>query len=153
MHSIYVLKRNNQPFYVGWTRKSNPQERLYEHILDAVEPTEEKEIRRLVTGGPSPKDQMILDAIDQNDILELEVVITAKDTEPLDEEEYIQFYRRTYQLTNQAKGTLHQPSEPTKKEQKSIDKIRARLLRVDDQEQKDKELIEMRLKAIRARKK
>lgn len=108
-HFIYGLKTtgSDQYFYIGWSQQDTPESRLRQHLYGANHPNQEEQLNRVIRGGPSGKDSMI---IDHPDAIEIDVLIEAELHEPLDEAEYIVLYRELgHDLQNVATGSIWCP--------------------------------------------
>lgn len=113
-HSIYCLKLEDTPFYVGYVLETNGrtlEDRLKEHIQSAKNPTKEQLENRAIRGGPTDKEKWILAALEDEIELTIEKIHTAELWEAIDEDYFIKYYKEDLQhpITNIAKGLVHQP--------------------------------------------
>lgn len=105
-HYIYGLKveGTDQYFYIGYTNQ-NPIKRLQQHIKEAIEPSQRTLEHRLIMGGPSAKDKVIIDAIVAGKGILQDIIEDKALYEELDEVAWIQYYKSLgHPITNIAVG-------------------------------------------------
>lgn len=118
---IYVLKVDDEIFYIGRTTRELTK-RLEEHIFKALNPTKKDLVKDALLGFENPKRKVIRIATEEKWDITIESVYECPLTEELDEESWIQHYRRLgYCLTNTAKGNVWRDRsliKPKKKKKK-----------------------------------
>lgn len=115
-HCIYTIKLDTTPFYIGYCGHTwRIKWRLEEHIEGAINPDDYTIERRLVMGGPSDKDAVIIAAIENNIPLSITAIHSVPRTCTIYEQDWIDQYKQQYWITNRAKGGVWCPGLPTVK--------------------------------------